>query len=144
MRIKHSDGSTREIDLAGVFIAIGHSPNTDIFAEQLDMQGGYIRIRSGIDGNATATSKPGVFVLSSRRRRTLTDHIYRQAITSVSALFRLGYTICRRRVAAWHLLGASINALDAERYLDAQKYQRSYSRFTNTLVSVEFASEVPS
>ena len=61
MRIKHSDGSTREIDLAGVFIAIGHSPNTDIFADQLDMQGGYIRIRSGIDGNATATSKPGVF-----------------------------------------------------------------------------------
>ena len=93
MRIKHSDGSTREIDLAGVFIAIGHSPNTDIFADQLDMQGGYIRIRSGIDGNATATSKPGVFAAGD-----VADHIYRQAITSA------GF--------------GCMAALDAERYLD--------------------------
>ena len=57
MRIKSTDGHSREIDLAGVFIAIGHSPNTDIFANQLDMQGGYIRIRSGIEGNATATKR---------------------------------------------------------------------------------------
>lgn len=93
MRIKHSDGSTREIELAGVFIAIGHSPNTDIFADQLDMQGGYIRIRSGIDGNATATSKPGVFAAGD-----VADHIYRQAITSA------GF--------------GCMAALDAERYLD--------------------------
>ena len=78
MRIKEAnDGNTQEIDLAGVFIAIGHSPNTSIFADQLDMQGGYIRIHSGTEGNATATSMPGVFAAGD-----VADHIYRQAITS--------------------------------------------------------------
>ena len=95
MRIKHNDGSTREIDLAGVFIAIGHSPNTDIFADQLEMHGGYIHIRSGTDGNATATSKPGVFAAGD-----VADHIYRQAITSA------GF--------------GCMAALDAERFLDAK------------------------
>ena len=95
MRIKSTDGHSREIDLAGVFIAIGHSPNTDIFANQLDMQGGYIRIRSGIEGNATATSKPGVFAAGD-----VADHIYRQAITSA------GF--------------GCMAALDAERFLDAK------------------------
>lgn len=95
MRIKSNDGSNQDIALAGVFIAIGHSPNTDIFAEQLDMQNGYIRIHSGIDGNATATSVPGVFAAGD-----VADHIYRQAITSA------GF--------------GCMAALDAERYLDAQ------------------------
>ena len=95
MRIKHNDGSTREIDLAGVFIAIGHSPNTDIFADQLEMHGGYIHIRSSTDGNATATSKPGVFAAGD-----VADHIYRQAITSA------GF--------------GCMAALDAERFLDAK------------------------
>ena len=95
MRIKANDGGTQEIDLAGVFIAIGHSPNTSIFADQLDMQGGYIRIHSGTEGNATATSKPGVFAAGD-----VADHIYRQAITSA------GF--------------GCMAALDAERFLDAQ------------------------
>ncbi|MED5582141.1 MAG: thioredoxin-disulfide reductase [Pseudomonadota bacterium] len=95
MRIKANDGNTREIDLAGVFIAIGHSPNTSIFADQLDMQGGYIRIHSGTEGNATATSMPGVFAAGD-----VADHIYRQAITSA------GF--------------GCMAALDAERFLDAK------------------------
>ena len=95
MRIRANDGGTQEIDLAGVFIAIGHSPNTSIFADQLDMQGGYIRIHSGTEGNATATSKPGVFAAGD-----VADHIYRQAITSA------GF--------------GCMAALDAERFLDAQ------------------------
>ena len=95
MRIKTNDGNTQEIDLAGVFIAIGHSPNTSIFADQLDMQGGYIRIHSGTEGNATATSMPGVFAAGD-----VADHIYRQAITSA------GF--------------GCMAALDAERFLDAK------------------------
>ena len=95
MRIKANDGNTQEIDLAGVFIAIGHSPNTSIFADQLDMQGGYIRIHSGTEGNATATSMPGVFAAGD-----VADHIYRQAITSA------GF--------------GCMAALDAERFLDAK------------------------
>ena len=95
MRIKANDGNTREIDLAGVFIAIGHSPNTSIFADQLDMQGGYIRIHSGTEGNATATSMSGVFAAGD-----VADHIYRQAITSA------GF--------------GCMAALDAERFLDAK------------------------
>jgi len=93
MRIKHTDGTTREIDLAGVFIAIGHTPNTGIFADQLDMKDGYIGIHSGTNGNATATSKPGVFAAGD-----VADHIYRQAITSA------GF--------------GCMAALDAERFLD--------------------------
>ena len=87
------DGETTEIDVAGVFIAIGHKPNTDIFQGQLDMQGGYIRVKSGLDGDATATSVPGVFAASD-----VMDHVYRQAVTSAG-------TGC-------------MAALDAERYLD--------------------------
>jgi len=68
---------TKEIDVMGVFIAIGHHPNTDIFKGQLEMENGYIKVKSGTDGNATATSVPGVFAAGD-----VTDHYYRQAITS--------------------------------------------------------------
>ena len=94
MRIRENTGVEREIDLSGVFIAIGHSPNTGIFADQVDMEAGYIKINSGIAGNATATSVPGVFAAGD-----VADHIYRQSITS--AVF------------------GCMAALDAERYLDA-------------------------
>ena len=78
MRIKNvNDGSTKDITLRGVFIAIGHKPNTDIFAGQLEMQGGYIVTQMGRAGNATATSVPGVFAAGD-----VQDHIYRQAVTS--------------------------------------------------------------
>jgi thioredoxin reductase (NADPH) len=93
MRLKKSDGSKKDIALQGVFIAIGHKPNTDIFEGQLDMAGGYIVTQSGNTGNATATSIPGVFAAGD-----VQDHIYRQAITSAG-------TGC-------------MAALDAERYLD--------------------------
>lgn len=94
MRIKHVEsGETREIDLQGVFIAIGHTPNTGIFESQLDMENGYLKINSGINGNATATSVEGVFAAGD-----VTDHVYRQAITSA------GF--------------GCMAALDAEKYLD--------------------------
>ncbi len=97
MRIKNvNDGSTKDITLRGVFIAIGHKPNTDIFAGQLEMQGGYIVTQMGRAGNATATSVPGVFAAGD-----VQDHIYRQAVTSAG-------TGC-------------MAALDAERYLDLLK-----------------------
>ena len=94
MVIKSNDGDKNTIDLSGVFIAIGHTPNTDIFSDQLDMENGYIKILSGTDGNATATNIPGVFAAGD-----VADHIYRQAITSA------GF--------------GCMAALDAERYLDA-------------------------
>ncbi|MCL4103926.1 UNVERIFIED_CONTAM: hypothetical protein GTU68_034788 [Idotea baltica] len=94
MRIASTkDGSTKDISLSGVFIAIGHKPNTDIFADQLDMADGYITIHSGTQGNATATSVPGVFAAGD-----VGDHIYRQAVTSA------GF--------------GCMAALDAEKYLD--------------------------
>jgi thioredoxin reductase (NADPH) len=97
MRVKNvkTDAET-EIDLAGVFIAVGHSPNTGIFEGQLDMNGGYIEIRSGTTGYATATSTPGVFAAGD-----VADHVYRQAVTSA------GF--------------GCMAALDAERWLDEQE-----------------------
>lgn len=78
MRVKSTEsGATREIDLQGVFIAIGHKPNTEIFKGQLEMNNGYITIQSGLNGNATATSVPGVFAAGD-----VADQIYRQAVTS--------------------------------------------------------------
>jgi thioredoxin reductase (NADPH) len=94
-RLAAVDGSTaRELNVTGVFIAIGHQPNTQIFEGQLDMAGGYIRTHSGLDGNATATSVTGVFAAGD-----VADHVYRQAITSA------GF--------------GCMAALDAEKYLDA-------------------------
>ena len=94
MRIKSTDdGATRDIELAGVFIAIGHKPNTELFVGQLDMDNGYLVTRGGRDGNATATNLPGVFAAGD-----VQDHIYRQAVTSAAS-------------------GCQA-ALDAERYLD--------------------------
>ncbi len=96
MRIRSAkDASeTTDIDLAGIFIAIGHKPNTSLFDNQLDMKNGYITIKSGIEGGATATSIPGVFAAGD-----VADQIYRQAITSAGA--------------------GCMAALDAEKYLDA-------------------------
>ena len=81
VRLKSTlDGSTKELDLAGVFIAIGHKPNTELFVGQLDMHDGYLKIKGGSEGNATATSIEGVFAAGD-----VADHVYRQAITSAGA-----------------------------------------------------------
>ena len=94
IRIKNvQDDSIEELELQGCFIAIGHKPNTDIFQDQLEMKDGYIIVKSGLEGNATATSKEGVFAAGD-----VSDHVYRQAITSAG-------TGC-------------MAALDAEKYLD--------------------------
>ncbi|HHI93407.1 MAG TPA: thioredoxin-disulfide reductase [Gammaproteobacteria bacterium] len=96
MRIKSTgDGSTQDIDLDGVFIAIGHKPNTSLFEGQLEMEHGYLKVQSGTQGNATACSIEGVYAAGD-----VADHIYRQAITSAG-------TGC-------------MAALDAERFLDNQ------------------------
>lgn len=89
------DGSMQQLDLAGVFVAIGHKPNTELFEGQLTMKDGYLKIQSGTDGNATQTNIPGVFAAGD-----VCDHIYRQAITSA------GF--------------GCMAALDAERFLDDQ------------------------
>lgn len=94
IRIKNKDGSTKEIDVHGVFIAIGHTPNTEIFAGQLDMNHGYIKVKSGIEGNATATSVEGVFAAGD-----VMDSVYKQAITSSGS--------------------GCMAALDAEKFLDS-------------------------
>ncbi len=96
LRLKDTNSdATEEIDVAGLFIAIGHKPNTDIFKDQLAMKDGYLTIQSGTKGNATQTSVEGIFAAGD-----VADHIYRQAITSAGA--------------------GCMAALDAERYLDAQ------------------------
>tara|TARA_R110001592_G_scaffold362937_1_gene678931 strand:- start:2091 stop:3038 length:948 start_codon:yes stop_codon:yes gene_type:complete len=95
MRIALNAGGTEDIKLSGVFIAIGHTPNTSLFEGQLDMKDGYLTIQSGTQGNATATNIPGVFAAGD-----VADHVYRQAITSAGA--------------------GCMAALDAERYLDEQ------------------------
>ncbi len=95
MRIAHTQSnSKRDIPLQGVFIAIGHKPNTDIFSGQLDMTNGYLHVRSGTNGMATQSSMPGVFAAGD-----VADHVYRQAVTSA------GF--------------GCMAALDAERYLDS-------------------------
>ncbi len=95
MRLKSTtDGRTKEVAVTGTFIAIGHTPNTQLFESQLDMKNGYIITRGGLEGNATATSVPGVFAAGD-----VQDHVYRQAVTSAG-------TGC-------------MAALDAERHLDA-------------------------
>ena len=93
LRSTQNSEATEELDVAGLFVAIGHSPNTAIFADQLALENGYIKVQSGLHGNATQTSIPGVFAAGD-----VMDHTYRQAITSAG-------TGC-------------MAALDAERYLD--------------------------
>lgn len=94
VRIKSTvDGATKELDVDGVFIAIGHKPNTDIFAGKLDMKDGYLTIAGGMNGNATETSVKGVFAAGD-----VADHVYRQAVTSAGS--------------------GCMAALDAERFLD--------------------------
>jgi thioredoxin reductase (NADPH) len=90
----HADDEPRMLEAAGVFIAIGHTPNTGIFEGQLLMREGYIKVNSGLEGNATATSVAGVFAAGD-----VADHIYRQAITSAGS--------------------GCMAALDADRYLEA-------------------------
>ncbi len=80
VRLKSNDGKTKELKTQGVFIAIGHKPNTAIFGDQLEMKNGYLKVKGGGDGNATATSIPGVFAAGD-----VADQIYRQAITSAGA-----------------------------------------------------------
>ena len=92
-RLEAVAGGHQELALTGVFIAIGHSPNTGIFTDQIDMEGGYIQTTSGLQGGATTTSLPAVFAAGD-----VADHVYRQAITSA------GF--------------GCMAALDAEKYLD--------------------------
>ena len=93
IKIKNTrDSSETDISLSGLFIAIGHKPNTDLFVNQLDMANGYLKIISGTDGNSTGTSIPGIFAAGD-----VSDHIYRQAITSAGS--------------------GCMAALDAEKYL---------------------------
>ncbi|MQX53904.1 thioredoxin-disulfide reductase [Alcanivorax sediminis] len=97
VRIQSTQGEgSKDLELQGVFIAIGHKPNTDIFAGQLDMKDGYLKVQSGTEGNATQTSIEGIFAAGD-----VADHIYRQAVTSAGS--------------------GCMAALDAERYLDNLK-----------------------
>jgi thioredoxin reductase (NADPH) len=102
VRSTKDPSKTTELELSGVFIAIGHSPNTGLFDGQLDMHNGYIVVKAGLDGDATATSVPGVFAAGD-----VADHVYRQAITSAGA--------------------GCMAALDAEKFLDAQASNKTAS-----------------
>ena len=93
LRLKGNDGSTKEIDVHGVFIAIGHTPNTGIFEGQMEINNGYIKVQAGLEGNATQTSVEGVFAAGD-----VADHVYRQAVTSAGS--------------------GCMAALDAEKFLD--------------------------
>ena len=93
LRLKGTDGSTKDIDVHGVFIAIGHTPNTGIFEGQLEINQGYIKVKAGLEGNATQTSVEGIFAAGD-----VADHVYRQAVTSAGS--------------------GCMAALDAERFLD--------------------------
>ena len=93
LRLRGNDGSKKEIDVHGVFIAIGHTPNTGVFEGQIEINNGYIKVQAGLEGNATQTSVEGVFAAGD-----VADHIYRQAVTSAGS--------------------GCMAALDAERFLD--------------------------
>jgi thioredoxin reductase (NADPH) len=98
IRVKSTQGAAQEdLPLSGVFIAIGHRPNTELFQDQLEMKNGYIKVQAGLSGNATMTSIPGVFAAGD-----VSDHVYRQAVTSAG-------TGC-------------MAALDAERWLESQAH----------------------
>ncbi|KES20824.1 MULTISPECIES: thioredoxin-disulfide reductase [Pseudomonas] len=94
VRLRNNDGSAEELKVDGLFVAIGHTPNTSLFEHQLQLKDGYLVVNGGRDGNATATSIPGVFAAGD-----VADHVYRQAITSAGA--------------------GCMAALDVERYLDS-------------------------
>jgi thioredoxin reductase (NADPH) len=100
VRSTKDESNTTDLALAGIFIAIGHSPNTGLFDGQIDMKNGYISIKTGLIGNATAASIPGVFAAGD-----VADQVYRQAITSAGA--------------------GCMAALDAEKFLDAQETLKS-------------------
>lgn len=93
VRLLNNDGSTRELAVDGLFVAIGHTPNTGLFEGQLELKDGYMVVNGGREGNATATSIPGVFAAGD-----VADNVYRQAITSAGA--------------------GCMAALDAEKYLE--------------------------